>query len=579
MADFPTIPSETLLVSFVQAMVATRFDYRRAVTELEVPTFSGTWAAGGATPPAAPRDNYPGLIDIEATPGFDWFDEIHIVPRSTQQLGVVVANVTVLFEVFNAYRVPVSLNTFVNGLTPGVTVPDLPALPYVLAPFASLLDPTSTRLAPVRIEALVARDGIPLFDGSLDFIFSTGDTVSLQLAGTRVSLIPVRYEAEFDERWTFPTDDGLEAVDGTSQLVALSANPVQLFVFLFRLDGTDRQRMQALLFGAQSQLLALPLWHEEVRTTAPAAATAVVVAVTSTTGADFRVGGLAVLFDSAGKFDVLVVSSVATNSIGFATTPLINTYAAAGVTVAPVRLGAIVNDVSAARYLVRLEDFRVVFEVSDNDTGMFAPSVVGWSSYDSRVLLDDCNVVTTRTVPQKFTKRVTILDAGTGRIESFDNWRTNRREHVKGFTARGRAGYRQLKQLLLALRGPQVSFYLPTFAEDLTASQPLFTGTSALDIVHQGYTKFVQSRGTKALFRITFTDGTSLVRTVTSAAELSATEERLTIDPVWPADRPLAEIVRIEFLERSRFATKSFTFGHDGTGRVTLAAPVKTLNA
>lgn len=578
MADFPTIPSETLLVSFVQAMAATRFDYRRAVTELEVPTLSGTWAAGGAVAPAAPRNDYPGLIDTEATPGFDWFDEIHIVPRSTQQLGVVVANVTVLFEVFNAYRVPVSLNTFVNGLTPGVTVPDLPALPYVLAPFASLLDPTSTRLAPVRIEALVARDGIPLFDGSLDFIFSTGDTVSLQLAGTRVSLIPVFYEAEFDERWTFPGDE-LEAVDGTGQVIGLSANPVQLFVFLFRLDGVDRQRMQALLFGAQSQLLALPLWHEAVVTTAPAAAAATVLAVSTTTAADFRVGGLAVLFDSAGKFDVLVVSSVATNSIGFATTPLINTYAAAGVTVAPVRLGSIVNDVSAARYIVRLEDFRVVFEVSDNDTGMFAPSVVGWGSYDGKVLLDDCNVVATRTVPQKFTKRVTILDAGTGRIESFDNWRTNRREHVKGFTARSRAGYRQLKQLLLALRGPQVSFYLPTFAEDLTASQPLFTGTSALDIVHQGYAKFVQSLGAKSRLRITFTDGTSLVRTITAAAELSATEERLTVDPVWPANRTLAEIVRIEFLELTRFATKSFTFGHDGTGRVTLAAPVKTLNA
>lgn len=494
-----------------------------------------------------------------------------------QALGVVVANELVLFEIFNAYRyLPAQLNSVSNLIGAGVTIPDLPALPYTLRPFASLLDPTSARLAPVRIEALVLRDGLPLFDGSFVFVFSTGDEVALELSGSRVSLVPLVYEAEFPERWTFP-DDPMESLDGTEQVVAVAPNPVQTFSLLYLLDEVDRQRMQALLFGAQGQPLALPLWHEDIFTTAAASVAATSLAVTATTDSDFRVGGLAVVFESAAKFDVLVLSSVATNSIGFTSTLLLNSYSP-NARVAPVRLVQIVNDVSGQRYLNRLEAFRVAFQVIDNDTGMFAGSVSGWSSHGGRVLLDDCNVAPAAGVGTKFSQRVTILDAGTGKIAAFTNWQTNRRSSAKGFAARGRANYRKLKRLLLALRGRQVAFYLPTFAEDLTVAADLLSTSTALDVVHHGFTKFVQARQGRDVLRVTFTDGTSLVRGIVSSVELSSTVERLTLDATWPVTRTVAEVSRVEYFELSRFDASTFTFEHAGTGLVTLTAPVRTLN-
>lgn len=576
MADFTGIFAPTLIVNRTYAVSKGVFNYR--LPALVGASIFGPWSARTITYPlpAAPN-NYAGLIDYEGTPGFDWFEAVHILPRTSTALGVVVANLTVLFEIFNAYRATtITLGGFTNGIGTGVSVPDLPALPFSMAPFASLLDPTSTRLAPVRIEAVVARDGVPLFDGALAFAFSTGETMFLRLSGTRVSLLPLFYETEFVERWTFP-GEVLEAIDGTEQVINVTANPVQAFGFTFKLDGTDRQRLQAWLFGAQDQLLAMPLWHEDTFTTASASATATTLTVGATADLDYRVGGLAVIFESATKFDVLVLSAVGANSLTFTTTPLLNSYAA-GIRVAPVALGFFVNAVDSERSFVLLESFRVAFQVTDNDTGMFTGSTTGWSSQAGKVLLDDCNVVDGGSA-NKFVQRVTLIDNGTGRTEVFSGWATNRRGHPKGFTARGRAAYRKLKRLLLALRGPQVSFYIPTFAEDLTVVGTMVATTALVDVTNIGYTKNVQARAPKVTFRITFTDGSSLVRSVQSSVEIDASTERLTLDATWPTTRTPAEVVRVEFLELSRFDTFSFTFAHRGGGLVTLTAPVKTLNA
>lgn len=204
MADFPVVLSEPRLT--FGSFTTPRFNYTGGVVTLQTPTLSVVRAAGGAVfPPPQPLQSHAVRINAESTPGFDWFEKVHILPRTRQALGVIVSNLTVLFEVFNARRTPATLTAVTNPLTPGVTIPDLPALPLVLAPFASLLDPTSTRLNPVRIEALVARDGVPIFDGGIVFEFSSGDEPTLFLSGVRVAVIPLVYEADFDERLAFPS--------------------------------------------------------------------------------------------------------------------------------------------------------------------------------------------------------------------------------------------------------------------------------------------------------------------------------------------------------------------------------------
>jgi len=579
-ADFAGVLAPARITTTLRLFAAPRFNYTRGDFIFDdSPVRSGVYASSGVAhgiPVAQP--NYPARLARETTPGFDWFDRVHIIPRTRQALGVIVSSVTVLFEVFNARRVAATLNTVTNSLTPGVTIPDLPALPLVLAPFASLLGPTSTRLAPVKLEAVVAREGAPVFDGGIVFTFGGGDMPTLFLAGVRVSVIPLIYETEFDERLTFPTATA-EPQDGTNdQVVSLTANPVQSFSLTFLLLDEDRQRLQVLLFGSQAKTLALPLWHEAINTTASVSIGGTSLTVNATTDVDFRVGGYALVFESATKFDVVQLSAVALNTLTFTTTPLLYAYAA-GVQVVPLRLGFIVNPPTSTRAPNKLEEFRLAFQVKDNDTGAPAGSTAGWSTFSGKVLLDDCNVIR-GSQESTFTQRVTIIDNGTGAIQVVDDWDTNRKDSTKGFSMRSRAEYMKVKKLLGALRGPQRSFYLPTFAEDLTVAANLVSGSSTIDVVNIGYARHIPTpTAPKVVFRIAFTDGTSLIRTIQAVAVVSDTVERLTLDTTWPANRAVDEVTRIEFLELSRFASPSFAFRHERVGLVRMTAPVKTLLA
>ena len=112
--------------------------------------------------------------------------------------------------------------------------------------------------------------------------------------------------------------------------------------------------------------------------------------------------------------------------------------------------------------------------------------------------------------------------------------------------------------------------------EDMTPSQNLVTGVDTMDISWIGYDRFIEGGQSKKVFKITFTDGTSLVREIQSSSQLSGTEERLTLNTTWPADRSVDEIQRIQFYELVRFDTDEIRIEHDTTvGRARIFNPVK----
>jgi hypothetical protein len=221
-----------------------------------------------------------------------------------------------------------------------------------------------------------------------------------------------------------------------------------------------------------------------------------------------------------------------------------------------------------------LESFSARLLVTDNWTGAPTASATGWSTYDGKILFDDCNVLRGE-MSGRLTKRVTIVDNSTGKFTQRSLWDVNKRVSVKGFHAGTRAQILALRRLLMEVRGKQKSFYLPTFIEDLTPVDDLASGNDEMDISNIGYTRFIQSRAPKNLFRITFTDGSSLVREVQSSVEVSSTVERLTLDANWPANRLLSEIRRIQFYELVRFDTDDFILEYDRVGLARMLAPVR----
>lgn len=541
--------------------------------------FGGITAAGGgaAKTTASPVDGYLGEPSIG--PATIWFEKLHALPRGKIEFGNIITDVTEEYEIYNAFRnTDVTVTSIVNGATPGLETTNV-TTPVVLPAQTSLLDPATTDnsggtgLGTITKTVLTAtQDGLPTFDSTVEFVSSEND-VSLAVSGTRIVLLTQQFEAPAQERLEWLTDV-IDTIDGKEQRIALRKNPRQAFTVRYRLSGLDLQNFQAIMFDWQTSLFALPLWHESQEQTAAVSASATQLQVADTASVDLRVGGLVAIIADSHTYDVATISSMTSTTITLSS-PLVNSYPS-GTPVMPARIAFIKDTITADRYRNNVVEYTLAFDVYDNDTGVLTEDTSGFSSYGGKVLFDDCNVANDRT-PDQLLQRAVRIDNGTGNITQFAIWDRNKHLTQKGFVARDRDEIKSLRRALLAIRGKQKSFWLPTFFDDMTVSQDLASGANTMDISRIDYTRFVGARESKKTFRITFTDGTSLVREVQSSITLSASEERLTVSSTWPANRTVDEIVRVDFYELVRFDTDVITLTYPRGGRAETKLPVRAV--
>ena len=134
--------------------------------------------------------------------------------------------------------------------------------------------------------------------------------------------------------------------------------------------------------------------------------------------------------------------------------------------------------------------------------------------------------------------------------------------------------------MLHAIRGPQISFYVPTQRDDLVPIMNLNSGSAALDVANAGYAQFVRQRVPKASIRVTFNNGDpQLLRSVLTSVEVDATRETLTLNGTWPTTYTPAQVDRIEIVEKVRFDSDTIRIRHEGAGGQVsrIMAPLKTL--
>jgi hypothetical protein len=545
--------------------------------------FAGVRTAATETDGFADSDiAYAGTTDEQLGGGADWYEDLHVLPRTVIEFGNIITQVERVYEIYNAYRsTTIGLNGIdATSVQPGVTLPEMVAT-YSVPPQTSALHSTTTGNTTgiglgtiVKLKVVAANEGLPRFDGFITFEDTgTGELVSIRVTGSRLVMIPMIYEAPVTESLEWLTDL-MESIDGREQRLALRAHPRAIFSVRYLLDGNDRQRMLALLFDWSDATFGFPLWHERVTLTAAAGVGTTVYQISGGDQIDLRAGGLAVVISDNSTYDVINVSSFTATTLT-ALDPSVNSYPI-GASIMPLRTAVLQQAVEGANYLNELEVFDVTFEVTDNDTGAVAGSTTPgwWSTYNSRVLFDDCNIAEGETIQTQYPRRIIRIDNETGVISQSSSWDRNKRGTRKGFFLKNRSEIYNFRKLLTALRGRQKAVYLPTFQKDLTVVANLAIGNATMDIEAMEYVRHVNSRLPMKVFRITFTDGTSLVREIQSAATISSTVERLTLDTTWPANRTVAEIRRVQFYELVRFDTDRFEITHERIGRARCNVPV-----
>lgn len=584
MTDFPGFasPSFGAVLAGFTGRVARAFESNR---DTYAPAYDGILALAAAIVFAAdpvaggggggpPGNTHVGHRSDTYNAGDLWFEHPHVLQRS-YVFGNIVSTITTVIEVFNAFRhSTISLSALVNNAGAGVS-PDF-SPPESIPPLSSLLDGSSTPTVPVARDLIVTTEGPARFDTTLDFVFSSGHTIKVPVSGDRIAFFPIEFDGDgtVTETLSFGTDV-LPSLDGGSQRVSFRKNPRQRLSGPVVVDGRARREIEALLFGWQSRSFGVGVWHERMTSTAAVSAGAVVIPAV-TAWVDLRVGQLVAIVTDSRTYDVVTVLSFDSTSITLVSS-LLNAYPA-GSFVVPVRVGRMAQVISGKRYATSVERWILDFLIDSNDVDSSFASAAAFSTYGGKILLDDCQVMQSDSgVDVSYRTRVRVIDNNTGIVYQTTDWDRSERNHIKGFQVSTRQQLYELRQLLHEIRGQQQSFYLPTFADELIVTQTMSIGTATVTVDNIGFARYVVSRAPRNILKVTFTDGTSLIRVVQAAIALSATEEQLTLDTTWPATRLAGEVSRVQYYEETIFASDEIVIEHLGIGLARVFVPVRAV--
>jgi hypothetical protein len=227
------------------------------------------------------------------------------------------------------------------------------------------------------------------------------------------------------------------------------------------------------------------------------------------------------------------------------------------------------------RYPIGLQSLRIILTALDNTVDL--ASTVGWSTFNSKVLLDGPNAMD-ETLPETYEKELLTWDNETGVFMVASRWPMGKRGHEKRFQSTSRQTLWQIRCLLHALRGRQISFYIPTFYDDLLVTRDVTAGSGVLTVQNVGYTKFINAVAPRNVIRLTKTDGTSAIRTITGAAVIDENEEQLTIFGTWGINATIAQVRRVDFIEKVRMDDDEAVLTHqDALGWSVVNFPVKAV--
>lgn len=517
----------------------------------------GVWAAG--TPVARTPRNFGGQEDTFG-PKTDWFNFIHVLPEEILA-GVVLNNKIFTVQVYSSYRkTDQTWTSITNNVDAGVLLGGIPTLPTDLGPQEG--DSFTVTVTP---------DGSSVISGTIDLVFAVR-SVAITVTGTRSVVLPFEPQAPLMETLMFATSV-LRGRAGTEQRIALRHVPRSRLELDYRLEGADRRKFEAFIFDGQARVFGIPMWWEGAVLTQPITASDTTITVDSTQYTHLVAGRQAIVWADADNTEVLTIDSVTPTTITF-TSGFVSNFSA-GAVVYPLFLGQVkAKGVKARRYPLNVDDYRLVLTSTDNSLDL--ASTAGFpSTFNSKVLVDDGNMIEGRSTSHTSERQVFVMDNTVGKFEVFTDWDVSRRSSTKIWQTVTRQKLWEVRQLLHALRGRQISFYLPTFREEVIPTASVTSGGTTLTIENIGYSSFYQDRQPRNVVRLTKTDGTTVARTVNSSSEISAAEEQLVVSSAWGVDANTSEIQRVEFLEEVRINSDEIRIMHqNGVGQARITVPV-----
>lgn len=545
--------------------VSVPFDYP-GLTELPFLDSTHEAGTGAFTPGPTPAVRVPNKINALVPTALDldqWFELPHAIPRRIDE-GQVLSTINIPVTVHNAYRrTTITWNSFVNGAGAGSSMTG-PTPPQTIQPQASISN--------ASLIFVITTDGVPVVDDTLDYGFTSGITLQNPIEFSRLVSFLFEPNGRVREELGFLTEI-ITSKDGTEQRRAMRRYPRQKFRYEFREEESELSRLIHTLAGRPGGTYGIPLWHESCVLSQAATALDTVLNVDSTAYRDFRVLGTAIIFSSLGLHDILQVDSFTANTIT-AVNPIVQSYPA-GTRVMPVRIATTGTRQRGSRWPRRAGRLQVEFTVKDVDVDLADTSA--FDTLNSKVLIDDGNGIQ-GTSSIGVEAPIVVLDPDIGARSQYEFVPTGRMTGQKSWPPQGIQKLWEIRQLLHALRGRQISFYLPDDRDDLITTTDITVGANSFTIENAGMNYVL---GTTAVEYIRFTesDGTvTTVKALSAAVSANLEEETVTIDGTFPATILAADVVRCEVIRKVRFDRDRIAIVYEpGRSGARVTNPVRTV--
>lgn len=518
-------------------------------TEVPVPQLGLAILGGVAALTGSPSSNIPwqptiANVDGNVADGMNnaFYNRLLVEP-SEISFGSVASTQVKTFSIFNAFFNAVNLDSTTFTQDSGLTIQGITA-PAVVG---SLQESLFTLTA--------GTNGPPVIAGLYEFVFAGQiGTVTVTATGTRTVLLPFMPGQRFGESLRFNTHI-MTAYSGKETRSRVRRKPLQSFSIDSLLKVNDIAYAENVLSNWRNKTWAIPVW-QEARLASPFIEGATSVDC-DTTYADFRVGGLAVLYNSLREFDVFQILEFDATSI---TLERGLSFGSSTALIIPVRSGFMKSPPTRTSTGV---SGRFTAELIVQDTIKFdAATVTQYKSID--VFVAEPEYSSSKGVVDTYTSRIDVMQTESSNARQLSPWTENKKTRKFTLTLDTQQKLWEARLWLHRCSGRLKEFWMSSFENDFRLIGDGIVGNSML-CKKDGYT----DASTNKDIAIHLKDGSILFAEIAGASDTSDTTT-LALDQILTID--YLEIAFVSHLALVRFNSDDFEikWSTNGYGQINL---------
>ncbi len=500
-----------------------------------LPVAAGTLAQGKLLDLAQPAQAY-------IVPNYynDLYSRVLVIPY-TVNLGSISTEQVLDIHVWNANRHSVNLTKVDIQDGEGITLT------------GSQMPLTLRALALKKWTVKVSMNGPAEIDCTVTFTIAGKNPVTLRITGSRST------DWEFFPDWSEDVTEKLEflttvhqSITGAEQRIAKRLSPRRTFEFKVSTTGTERQRLENMLYAYGARVWAMPIFTHQVYLDKPTQQGDKTLWL-ATTGFDFYIGGRAVLMNGH-KREMVDITGIEPDKLEIKRL-LLNRFDT-NTQVYPLR-SAVLTDMPQ---LTRLSDGVATAQIrlQIHEHNGYASDISHLPTYRQHPVLEPTSEWS-EDISAQYLRLIKQLDNGTALPYYLDTAKnafqlTNHRFLLDSIEAQ-----HKLRQLFYHLRGRQKAIWVASSTNDLTLASDIVGKNINIELVY--YTTCLLKQAGRQDIRIECTDGTVHYRRILEASISDNQTERLALDGE-ALNLKLEQVAKISFLTLSRLESDTINWVH-----------------